>query len=61
MSNLTISSPTFKNNNKILSKYTCSGEDVNPQLDITGIPEETKSLTLIADDPPLPWAIGYTR
>ena len=54
MKNLTISSPAFKNNNKIPPKYTCSGEDVNPQLDITGIPEETKSLVLIIDDPDAP-------
>ena len=54
MKNLTISNTAFKNNNKIPPKYTCSGEDVNPQLDITGIPEETKSLVLIIDDPDAP-------
>jgi Raf kinase inhibitor-like YbhB/YbcL family protein len=54
MKNLTISSPEFKNNQKIPPKYTCSGEDVNPQLNITDIPEETKSLVLIVDDPDAP-------
>ena len=54
MRNLTISSPAFKNNNKIPPKYTCSGEDVNPQLNIIGIPEKTKSLVLIVDDPDAP-------
>jgi len=54
MKNLTISSPAFNNNNKIPPKYTCSGEDVNPQLNITGIPKETKSLVLIVDDPDAP-------
>lgn len=54
MINLTISSPGFRNDNKIPPKYTCNGEDVNPQLDIEGIPEETKSLVLIVDDPDCP-------
>ena len=42
MSNLVISSPAFKNNKEIPRKYTCNGEDVNPQLDIKALPEETK-------------------
>ena len=54
MSNLVISSPAFKNNKEIPRKYTCDGEDVNPQLDINGLPEETKSLVLIVDDPDAP-------
>lgn len=54
MSNLVISSPAFKNNKEIPRKYTCDGEDVNPQLDIGGLPEETKSLVLIVDDPDAP-------
>lgn len=51
---LTVSSPAFKNNSKIPPKYTCHGEDVNPQLDIQNLPEETKSLILIVDDPDCP-------
>jgi len=54
MSNLVISSPAFKNKKEIPRKYTCDGEDVNPQLDIGGLPEETKSLVLIVDDPDAP-------
>ena len=54
MRSLIVSSPAFKNNNKIPPKYTCHGEDINPQLDIEGIPEETKSLVLIVDDPDCP-------
>ena len=54
MRNLTISSPAFRNNHKIPPKYTCNGEDVNPQLDIKDIPIETKSLVLIIDDPDCP-------
>lgn len=54
MKNLIITSPAFSNNNRIPSKFTCSGEDVNPQIDIKGLPEETKSLALIVDDPDCP-------
>lgn len=46
-----IESPSFQNNGNIPSKYTCQGENVNPQLDISGIPAETKTLVLIMDDP----------
>ena len=51
---LIVSSPAFKNNNKIPPKYTCHGEDVNPQLDVQNLPEETKSMVLIVDDPDCP-------
>jgi len=51
---LTITSPAFENNKLIPPKYTCDGDDVNPTLVIKGIPEETKSLILIVDDPDAP-------
>ena len=54
MKNLDITSPAFENNQSIPPKYSCCGEDVNPQLDIVGLPEETKSLVLIVDDPDAP-------
>jgi len=54
MKELTIKSPVFDNNKSIPSKYTCDGDDVNPPLIIEGIPEGTKSLVLIVDDPDAP-------
>jgi len=54
MKELTIISPAFESNKPIPSKYTCDGDDVNPTLNIEGIPEETKSLVLIVDDPDAP-------
>ncbi len=51
MKELTIASPAFENNKLIPSKYTCDGDNVNPTLNIKGIPQETKSLVLIVDDP----------
>lgn len=35
-------------------KFTCDGEDVNPQLDLVGLPTETVALALIVDDPDAP-------
>lgn len=49
--NMKISSPSFKNNEDLPSKYTCDGEDVNPSLEFGEIPEGAKSLVLIVDDP----------
>lgn len=49
-----IESPAFKNNEMIPSKYTCDGEDINPSLRISGIPEEAASLVLVVDDPDAP-------
>lgn len=51
---LIIASPAFENNKPIPRKYSCDGEDVNPPLSIEGVPEGTKSLVLIVDDPDAP-------
>ncbi len=44
----------FENNQNIPVKYTCDGQDINPLLYIKGLPNETKSLVLIMDDPDAP-------
>lgn len=49
-----ISSTAFQDGQNIPAKYTCQGDDVNPPLQITGIPAEAKSLALIVDDPDSP-------
>jgi len=49
-----ITSPLFKNNEKMPVKFTYDGEDINPALDIESLPEGTKSLALIVDDPDAP-------
>lgn len=49
-----VTSPSFKNNQNIPCKYTCQGEDVNPSLEFSDLPEGTKSLSLIIDDPDAP-------
>ena len=51
---LTIKSSAFKNNETIPSKYTCDGKNINPDITIGNIPENTESLALIVDDPDAP-------
>jgi phosphatidylethanolamine-binding protein (PEBP) family uncharacterized protein len=53
---LTLNSPAFKQNGHIPSKYTCEGEDISPPLALEGVPNGTKSLVLIIDDPDAPEA-----
>ena len=52
-----LSSPEFSNNVFIPSKFTCQGQDINPELLIEGIPEAAKRLALIIDDPDAPLGI----
>jgi Raf kinase inhibitor-like YbhB/YbcL family protein len=49
-----LTSEAFQHNGFIPSKYTCQGEDVSPQLTITNVPSNAKSLVLIVDDPDAP-------
>ena len=51
MSNLVLKSSAFKEGEFIPKKFTCDGEDINPFLEIKGVPENAKSLVLIMDDP----------
>ena len=51
---MTLTSPAFKQNGQIPSKYTCEGDDISPPLAWEGVPEGTKSLVLIVDDPDAP-------
>ncbi len=51
---LTIGIEGLTNKGFILSKYTCEGENINAAITIENIPSETRSLTLIIDDPDAP-------
>ncbi|MDD5191785.1 MAG: YbhB/YbcL family Raf kinase inhibitor-like protein [Candidatus Nanoarchaeia archaeon] len=49
-----ISSPDFKNNQKIPIRFTGDRKNINPNLIIENIPKDAKSLVLIVDDPDFP-------
>jgi len=54
MGKFSIASPAFSHNGMIPEKHTCDGADVSPPLSIGNIPEKTKTLALIVDDPDAP-------
>lgn len=49
-----ITSRAFQHEGLIPNKYTCDGENINPPLAFSDIPEGTQSLVLIMDDPDVP-------
>jgi Raf kinase inhibitor-like YbhB/YbcL family protein len=49
-----IFSPAFAAGQSIPAKYTCEGEGINPPLNFSDVPGETKSLALVVDDPDAP-------
>jgi Raf kinase inhibitor-like YbhB/YbcL family protein len=48
---LKLISTVFSHNGHIPSKYTCEGENINPPLKVENIPDATKTLALIVEDP----------
>ena len=54
MNKLKVTSIAFEYKEMIPTKYTCDGANVNPPLEIEGIPENAESLVLIVDDPDAP-------
>ena len=51
---LSLTSPGFSHGGDIPKRYTCEGSDVSPPLAWSGVPEGTKSLVLVVDDPDAP-------
>jgi Raf kinase inhibitor-like YbhB/YbcL family protein len=49
-----LTSSAFAEGKPIPAKYTCDGADVSPPLAWSNVPEGTKSLVLISDDPDAP-------
>ena len=49
-----LSSPVFPEGGLIPVKFTCDDIDVSPYLVISNVPEGTKSLALVCDDPDAP-------
>jgi Raf kinase inhibitor-like YbhB/YbcL family protein len=53
-SSLRVRSVAFSHGGHIPPKYTCEGENINPPLEIEGLPENTKTIALIVEDPDAP-------
>lgn len=51
---LSVSSPAFVHEGDIPAKYTCDGEGINPPLSVRQIPEGTRTLAIIVEDPDAP-------
>ena len=51
---LELSTPAFKQGEKIPSKFTCDGAGMNPALTFSGVPANTKQLVLTMHDPDVP-------
>ena len=51
---LKLKSSAFDNGTEIPARYTCKGDDVSPPLSWEAVPEATRSLVLIVDDPDAP-------
>lgn len=49
-----VKSPAFQDGGNIPARYTCDGPDVSIPLSWEGIPDGTKAIALIADDPDAP-------
>lgn len=52
-----LSSTVFEHGGSIPSKYTCDGANINPPVEITGVPEGTQSLAIIMDDHDVPLSV----
>jgi len=50
----TLTSSSFVAQGEIPAKHTCEGADVSPALAWSGLPDGTRSLALVVDDPDAP-------
>jgi Raf kinase inhibitor-like YbhB/YbcL family protein len=46
-----LTSPAFEHDDPLPWRFTADGDDVSPPLEWSGVPEGTRELLLIADDP----------
>jgi len=53
-SSISVTAPAFQAGGDIPAKFTCNGANVNPELKISGVPNQATSLVLIVDDPDAP-------
>ncbi|WP_254543789.1 YbhB/YbcL family Raf kinase inhibitor-like protein [Halomarina pelagica] len=51
MTALSLTSPAFEDGGRIPDEYGYRAENVNPPLEVDGIPDGTESLAIVMDDP----------
>jgi Raf kinase inhibitor-like YbhB/YbcL family protein len=51
---MNLTSPAFENGAEIPTKHTCEGDDVSPALEWSDLPDGTRTLALLCDDPDAP-------
>jgi Raf kinase inhibitor-like YbhB/YbcL family protein len=51
---LVVSSPAFADGAPVPARYTCTGEDVSPPLEWSGVPDGARALALVVTDPDAP-------
>ncbi len=51
---LALQSADFEHQGEIPKMFTCDGNDTSPELNWSGLPQHSKSLVLIVDDPDAP-------
>ena len=51
---LTLTSSAYSSSGDIPARYTCEGADISPPLSWNSVPDGTRSLVLIIDDPDAP-------
>ncbi len=54
LATIQVTSPAFREGEMIPARYTCDGDNISPPLDWQAVPEGTKALALIMDDPDAP-------
>lgn len=54
MASLVLTSPAFRDGQRIPTECTGEGQDHSPPLEWTGVPKGTQSLALVCDDPDAP-------
>lgn len=57
MAEFALESDGFQHAQEIPSRHTCDGEDLSPPLRWTNLPDGTRSLALVVDDPDAPGGV----
>ena len=56
---LMLTSPDFKPGETIPKRFTCDGQNVSPAFRWSGVPEGTRELLLVCDDPDAPRGVFH--